>query len=75
MLNFTLPDPATVEAVAARLSDGGLELVPAGVAVMVLTALGAALVISALRRREGQHDRPAAPDDEASRARPEKVDA
>ena len=54
MLYFTLPDPADVGAVAAQLSVAGVELVPAGVAVMVLGALGAALVISALKRREGE---------------------
>ena len=38
MLSFTLPDPDAVEAIAVRLRDGGLELLPAGVAVLVLTA-------------------------------------
>jgi hypothetical protein len=57
MLNFTLPDAGAVDAVADRLSDAGLEVLPAAVAVMVLTALAAALVITALRRREGEQER------------------
>lgn len=39
-------------ALAAQLSDAGLDLVPAAVAGMVLVALIAAFVISARRRRE-----------------------
>jgi hypothetical protein len=75
MLNFTLPDPDALDAVAARLTGGGLELVPAGVAVLVLTALGTALVISALRRREGRHESTAASGSEWAPIWSEKVDA
>jgi hypothetical protein len=75
MLNFSLPDGDAVDAVAARLSDGGLELLPAGVAVMVLAALGAALVITALRRREAEQEQGRADDDELAFVRARRVDA
>jgi len=78
MLNFSLPEADAVDAVAARLSDAGLELVPAGVAAMVLAALGAALVITALRRREAEHEHEHAHDDdhdELASAQAQRVDA
>ncbi|MCU1571517.1 MAG: hypothetical protein JWR33_2258 [Naasia sp.] len=56
MLSFTLPDGDVVEAFAAEISVAGLELVPAVVAVMVLAALGAALVISSVRRKDAPHE-------------------
>ncbi len=72
---FSLPDADAVDAVAARLGDAGLELVPAGVAAMVLAALGTALVITALRRREAEHEHGARDDDELAFVRAERVDA
>jgi hypothetical protein len=76
MLNFSLPDADAVDAVAARLSGAGLELVPAGVAVLVLTALGAALVITALRRRDQEAVHPRVHEsDEPALARAGRVDA
>ena len=75
MLDFTLPDAADVDAVAARLSDAGLELVPAGVAVMVLAALAAALVITALRRREAEQAPVDDSEDERALVGAKRVDA
>ena len=75
MLDFSLPDADAVDAVAVRLSDAGLELVPAGVAAMVLVALGAALVITALRRREAEHEHASSDDDAPAFARAQRVDA
>ena len=37
---------------AETLSLSGFDLIPAGVVVVVLIALGAALVVSSLRRKE-----------------------
>jgi len=75
MLNFSLPDADAVSDVAVRLSGAGLELVPAGVAVMVLTALGAALVITALRRREADHEHDAVDGDDPALVQAGRVDA
>jgi hypothetical protein len=59
---------------AAQLDVSGLELVPAGVAAMVLAAFGAALVITALRRRDAERE-PAAGDDESVLRQAMRVDA
>jgi hypothetical protein len=75
MLSFTLPDGDTVLAVAAELSDSGLDLVPAAVAAMVLAALSAALVITALRRREFERDTPHEGAEALPMPSPQKVDA
>ena len=76
MLSFTLPDADKVNSVAVELSDAGLDLVPAAVAAMVLVALSAALVITALRRREAERERPHAEEsDEAAYGRPARADA
>ena len=75
MLNFSLPDAAAVEAVAIRLSDAGLELVPAGVAVVVLAALGAALVVTALRRRGDTEEHRSTDEDELAFVRAQGADA
>jgi len=61
MPNFPLLSDGS--SLAANVDVTGLELVPAGVAAMVLTALGAALVITALRRRDEERE-PSGSDEE-----------
>ncbi len=56
MPNFPLPSDGSASSLAAELSITGLDLIPAGVAAMVLTALGTVLVITALRRREAERE-------------------
>ena len=56
MPNLSLLSDAPATHLTAEISISGLELIPAGVAAMVLTALGTALVITALRRREAERD-------------------
>ena len=74
MPSFPLPAGGSASPLAAELSVTGLELIPAGVAAMVLIALGAALVITALRRRDAEREAILAEDERALR-RAQKVDA
>ncbi|WP_158437914.1 hypothetical protein [Naasia lichenicola] len=45
-----------VAPIDAMSSVGGLDLIPAGVAATVLIALGVALVITSLRRKDSGRD-------------------
>ncbi len=72
MPNFPLPSDGS--ALAAQIDVSGLELIPAGVAAMVLTALGTALVITALRRRDAERE-PAVSDEEPALRQALTVDA
>ncbi len=74
MPSFPLPADGSASALATELSVTGLELIPAGVAAMVLTALGTALVITALRRREAGREA-VRPEDERALRRAQRVDA
>jgi hypothetical protein len=56
MPNLTLLSDASPAHLAAEITVSGLDLIPAGVAALVLTALGTALVITALRRREAERE-------------------
>jgi hypothetical protein len=56
MLSPALPDRGAMTAAAAQLADAGLDLVPAGVAAAVLVSLVAALLLTALHRRETERE-------------------
>ncbi|HEY8589715.1 MAG TPA: hypothetical protein VIL55_09210 [Naasia sp.] len=59
MLPFTAADVDAVDSFAADLTASGVGLVPAGIALAVVAALGAALAISAGRRQDSAADEPA----------------
>ncbi|WP_210479207.1 hypothetical protein [Naasia sp. SYSU D00948] len=69
-----LPADASPSTLAAELTLSGLDLIPAGVAAAVLTALGTALVITAMRRSDAEREALAADDERALRG-PQRVDA
>lgn len=72
MPNFPLTSDGS--ALAGHIDVTALELIPAGVAAMVLTALATALVITALRRREAERE-PVLSDEEHALRRALRVDA
>ncbi len=74
MLPLPLPSDGFPSALATELSVTGLDLIPATVAAMVLIALGTALVITALRRREAEREVVRAQDEHGLHRAP-RVDA
>lgn len=75
MPTFPLRFDGSVSTLAAELSITGFDLIPAGVAAMVLTALGTALVVTALKRRESEREG-VVPDEETALPRiVQRVDA
>ena len=72
MPNLPLLSDASPAHLAAEITVSGLDLIPAGVAAAVLASLGAALVVTALRRREAER---AAIEEESALRRARRVDA